>query len=370
MRTDKPLFALILLIASGVALAEPVRRECLGRMIFTVPDEMKWAAHDQYTKSYLYKRHQGFSPSVTTPFDALLYDHDGLRIFVSDKVDKKRLEQLKNEEKGVHYIDASRLITFVETTRLALELAHKWKSSAKVIAALKGDLQKYEHELMLNQEYEHDLGFADTKAIGTLEFPTKAFLWRQQRIYTFSLQDPKPGAGERLKDLISRFEPRALYEIPTGPGVCLPYGFIRDDGNTHFEFKYSLRLKNNKNIIVGLINASAGNPWHRQPAFGTVNDYLPTYDFSRFVKRDLQGSLPLGDSPEAFVGWHVEPRPNSNEKERLWYAFSLRGGSSTPWVAVQVHTVRPGVDGIESVTPPPETIIPKIAELSGSISHK
>ena len=370
MRTDKPLFALMLLIASGVALAEPVRRECLGRMIFTVPDEMKWAAHDQYTKSYLYKRHQGFSPSVTTPFDALLYDHDGLRIFVSDKVDKKRLEQLKNEEKGVHYVDATRLITFVETTRLALELAHKWKSSAKVIAALKGDLQKYEHELMLNQEYEHDLGFADTKAIGTLEFPTKAFLWRQQRIYTFSLQDPKPGAGERLKDLISRFEPRALYEIPTGPGVCLPYGFIRDDGNTHFEFKYSLRLKNSKNIIVGLINASANNPWHSQPAFGTVNDYLSSYDFSRLVKHDLQESLFLGGSPAAFVGWHLEPRPNSDEKERLWYGFARRGGSSEPLMAVQIHTVRKGVDDIESVTPPPEKIIPRISELSRSISHK
>lgn len=370
MRTANPLFALMLLAASGSALATPARQECLGRMIFQVPGEISWSTYDLLNGKYLDVGDQGFSPNVATSFDSMLYDQDGLRIFVSGKADLKDMVRLKNMERGTHYLTSKKLAKHVEAMRFVLDVARKWNYSAEEIAVIKADLHGYEHELMLSQEHEHDLGFADTKAIGTQEFPTKAFLWRQQRIYTFSLQDPKPGAGERLKDLISRFEPRALYEIPKGPGICLPYGFIRDDGKTHFEFKYSLRLENNKNVIVGLINASANNPWHSQPAFGTVNDYLPTYDFSRLVKRDVQQPLSLGGTPTTFSGWRLDPRPHSEGTERLWYGFAHRGGSSEPLVAVQVHTVRQGIDDIKSVTPPPEEIMPRISELSRSISHQ
>lgn len=55
----------------------------------------------------------------------------------------------------------------------------------------------------------------------------------------------KPQKLAAMKSLISRLHGRPKNEIPTEKGICIPYGFIQDDGHDH-KFKLSMLFKNSQ----------------------------------------------------------------------------------------------------------------------------
>ncbi|HHR6129132.1 TPA: T6SS immunity protein Tli4 family protein [Providencia alcalifaciens] len=55
----------------------------------------------------------------------------------------------------------------------------------------------------------------------------------------------KPEKLAAMQSLISRLQGRPKNEIPTEKGICIPYGFIHDDGRDH-KFKLSMLFKNNQ----------------------------------------------------------------------------------------------------------------------------
>lgn len=55
----------------------------------------------------------------------------------------------------------------------------------------------------------------------------------------------KPQKLAAMQSLISRLQGRPKNEIPTDKGICIPYGFIHDDGRDH-KFKLSMLFKNNQ----------------------------------------------------------------------------------------------------------------------------
>jgi len=61
--------------------------------------------------------------------------------------------------------------------------------------------------------------------------------------FTESQMNEKPAKLAALQSLISRLSGRKDEEIPRGKGVCIPNGFIRDDGATHNE-KVTFRYEN------------------------------------------------------------------------------------------------------------------------------
>lgn len=66
---------------------------------------------------------------------------------------------------------------------------------------------------------------------------------------------------ERLaafKDLLSRFEYRPLYQVPKQPGLCIPHGFIRDDGKGHFSAEVSYRFTDSPGVIYTMGTAIEG----------------------------------------------------------------------------------------------------------------
>lgn len=48
----------------------------------------------------------------------------------------------------------------------------------------------------------------------------------------------KPAKLAALQSLISRLSGRKDEDIPPAKGVCIPNGFIRDDGEKHLEKNY------------------------------------------------------------------------------------------------------------------------------------
>lgn len=90
------------------------------------------------------------------------------------------------------------------------------------------------------------------------------YLTDGQRLYHFwhryerGTRDPSQNAERQLQKsepqvlaLLSRFHPRQLYELPAGPGFCLPYGFIADDsGHEPHNMAVTYRLKDHPDVTI------------------------------------------------------------------------------------------------------------------------
>lgn len=61
-----------------------------------------------------------------------------------------------------------------------------------------------------------------------------------------------------FKDLLSRFEYRPLYQVPAKPGLCIPHGFINDNGQGHFQAEVSYRFTDSPGVIYTLATAVEG----------------------------------------------------------------------------------------------------------------
>ena len=66
-------------------------------------------------------------------------------------------------------------------------------------------------------------------------------------------------------------------------------------------------------------------------------------------------------------GWRLDPRPDSGEQERAWFAIAHVGGLASPLMAVQMFTFKQGTDGLKDLTPPPEAVVPRFLKLTESI---
>ena len=61
-----------------------------------------------------------------------------------------------------------------------------------------------------------------------------------------------------FKDLLSRFEYRPLYQVPAKPGLCIPHGFINDNGQGHFSAEVSYRFTDSPGVIYTLATTVEG----------------------------------------------------------------------------------------------------------------
>jgi len=64
-------------------------------------------------------------------------------------------------------------------------------------------------------------------------------LWRQSRVYKLSFAYTERGVSDKealerldphVRRVLAALRPRAAFEVPGQPGVCLPFGFLADDG--------------------------------------------------------------------------------------------------------------------------------------------
>ncbi|RON68767.1 hypothetical protein BK671_11235 [Pseudomonas fluorescens] len=226
-----------------------------------------------------------------------------------------------------------------------------------------------EEQIRQTKTYEHDLGIPDSHVLGSKDTPYEFLLWRNNRVFYFNMNKPAENSAQRIKDLAARFEARDLYQVPEGPGVCMPYGFIHDDGKTGFSVKNSLRFTSTPNVIMSLINASQSDP--TKPTLGTYDtDYRPGYDAETWKKSKIMEKFYIGDRMTTLEGWRLDPRPETTEQDRAWFAIAHVGGLASPLIAAQMFTFQKGTDGLKDFTPAPEAVIPRFLKLTQSISSQ
>lgn len=67
----------------------------------------------------------------------------------------------------------------------------------------------------------------------------------------------KEEAKKNYDIALSGIEVRPLFKVPHKKGVCLPYAFIHDDGNTEHRIAMTYRLKKHPDVTVNLKSSSA-----------------------------------------------------------------------------------------------------------------
>ncbi|SNS58897.1 T6SS immunity protein Tli4 family protein [Pseudomonas segetis] len=357
------------LLPIHLAQADTVRKECIGRLTFDVPEDMQWATYmsrDAFKITSTGGAH-AFSDHVFTGGNKSGYDYDGLVIMVSDIVERSEFDGAARYAKGTRSLYQKSLIKELARKKDLLKELKTQEGTENTVKILRENIAKTEHDIPLAHAYEHDLGIPDAYFLGSEDTVYDVLLWRKNRVYYFSLKGNDKNKSQRIKDLIARFQPRDLYEVPKGPGFCFPYGFIHDDGKTKYDIKNSLRFTREPNVIFTILNASAGDPYMKATS-GTYNtDYNPGYDRENWEKTSFIESLYFDRRLVGMDGWRLDPKPGSAEKERAWFGLAHIGGMTKPLIAIQAKTFKQGTDDLTGLTPPPEVLMPSLKALTKSM---
>jgi len=358
-----------LLLGGQAALASPIFEECLGRIRFQTTEDFNWATFRIENSKINTPGGHTFSKRVGAVHDFVSYDYDELTIRISDMTTREIFDRSRNAIVYDVELYKNHLEDRLEANKGLLETIKRMNYSADAIQNKIDLIKSLEHQIQRTKKHEYDLGIADTHVLGNENNPVEFLLWRNNRVFYFHMNKPSANSAQRIKDLIARFEPRELYQVPEGPGVCMPYGFIHDDGNTGFSVKNSLRFTSTPNVIMSMINASPDDP--TRATTGTYNtDYSPGYDAEKWKKSRIMEKFFFGNRMTTLEGWRLDPRPGSGEQERAWFAIAHVGGLVRPLLAVQMFTFQKGTDDLKDLTPPPETMIPKFLKLTQSIREQ
>ncbi|SES16773.1 MULTISPECIES: hypothetical protein [unclassified Pseudomonas] len=368
MRFYSWVLGIILLLLGSYTFADPVRQECLGRLTFDAPENIEWSTFAADEELISNGGGHIFTDHVSAKGDYVSYDYDGLTIRISRVVMREDFDVQRNAIIRQSEEYQRELIKDLSLLNRMLEKMLKTRDfKDEVVVNHKESIAQVEHDIPLAKIHEFDLGIPDAHILGGKDLPFQVLLWRKQRIYYFYMSKPDKNSSQRIKDLIARFEPRDLYQIPKGPGICMPYGFIHDDGKPGFEVKNSLRFTRTPNVIMSMINASRAHP-DAKPTTGIyTTDLYPGYDAKKWTKSKLLQKFYLGDKATLLEGWRLDPRPDSGERERAWFAMAHTGGLARPLLAVHMITFQKGKDGLAEHTPPPEEVIPRFLKLTHSI---
>jgi len=242
------------------------RQECLGRLVFDAPREMQWGLNapgqwsgDRYR--FTLKMHGGhddlwvgntqvvvMAPGRWSDVERMARSIDakkGNGIFEYEKQIEVRLASIADLQELLD--DPSKNINGHDLTTYPASIERTKKDIADIetrIANIKVDW----HPL--------DLGLPQTLAYAGGP-NLYAFMFREGRVYKFlsASGEGQPPFEARLaafKTMLQRFKVRKLYEVPQERGICVPYGFIPDDGTPNFKIGVSLRWADRPGVIYTL----------------------------------------------------------------------------------------------------------------------
>ena len=157
-----------------------------------------------------------------------------------------------------------------------------------------------ETQTSINAKYAYWMSFKD-------DLNKRDFAWVQPGFYTlyiyrdghfFNFGDNFDKSDSPAKDTqqsiaavnttLKTFRPRALYELPKQPGVCIPYGFIADDGKADRSVAVTMRLKNHPDVEVffhdksGDLSSGSNEPKDNIEYFWT----MMYRDFAKLLEAD------------------------------------------------------------------------------------
>ena len=302
------------------------KTECLGRHLFDVPANLQWAMVDpktpydpgsQFTKNiatqndiWFYGRLQvnATPPTTIKTFDAAKLDlRLGDKLFVDSlKKDVETGKEMSQEFK-TYLLNDSKIqqwrqnIQFDQSNPMPGASDDDIKKA--VIKNIMGAIARNEEEInktkaSIAEFREVDLKLPDSYA-RTRGDNLVAYLWRDKRVWRFATRkyegETYDHMAQEFMDTLRHFRPRTLYEIPTEPGVCVPYGFFSDDGHAWYQIQNTLRLADAPNVTYTI-------------GLGKNGDEPKPTGFDVWAASFMQGSGAAGMILNRQVTQHIKPR--------------------------------------------------------------
>jgi len=357
-----------------------IESECLGRLVFETGGKIEWPIY------YNVKHGSGFwgrsfSENVRSSGDTLRFGSAYIAVIGSVSGTKKEkifditppaLEAGLREliARSRKYIDEQRR-EVKDAERLRREVEEREEFIRMWEKTIKEDREKFEpFDPGVPASYGYWTSSIEANDDTIRYSKYRAYLTRGEYVYVFesSVRMHTPSDKEAHKRdfsaMLKSFRPRALNEIPTEPGVCIPYGFIPDDGRTVVEFKQSLRFIDAPGVLYTIETGTVHPRRSKAPllhalAHASINPPPQMReDEARpvVIKRIGPQSVKMGGL-SASQGGVVLQAGLEGQKYDIYNVFTGYGGwlgtYVLPYILVEMHTVNREVATEITQHPPP-----------------
>ncbi|XZG71801.1 T6SS immunity protein Tli4 family protein [Chitinibacteraceae bacterium HSL-7] len=254
------------------------RSECLGRQVFDIPADPKfeWGLPSGADKDAGTKSNLGFSYILQGGQDVM---HVGtMRVTVFDRSSEATVNVLLRSAEIDAAIETNRIKYEIESYRGLIDFLNssmknpEIKNDPKLLSGRRKEIREYQakiqeaHKSLAKMpQYFHRVNLGIPGVAGYVSGDVVyAFLSKEQYAYMFMADYRDDGTSpnasiQALKALLNRFEYRPLYHVPSKMGLCVPHGFIADNGETTLSAEISYRYTDAPGVIYTLSTAVVGD---------------------------------------------------------------------------------------------------------------
>ena len=198
------------------------KSECIGQYQVSVPGVIEEAL-DKLTHEWA-RRFDSYANGEISPFSKLQYAGSSNIIYgvsEADFINYKKTLLINTNKIKQKYLNSS------------YENQQKWGSEMKDVL------------------YDTSTFFG----WGSEDHSPSIYYFLDSKIFSFSFTNNDGNDKTLLKKyfdfVLNGFRLRSLYEIPEQKGICIPYGFIADDGTTPHNIAVTMRLIDHPDVEIG-----------------------------------------------------------------------------------------------------------------------
>jgi hypothetical protein len=238
--------------------------ECLGRITFDFSASVHWAlnSHSQFKDN---------SPIVSREIrgddERLSYGRYGPSILIYPGATREKQESLyghatagrsmAEQQHRQNIEDKLEWIKGLQKPSPSVRNSYKsQKSLDELISSYRREVAESRKVLAELDKYYHPVDLGVPGSMGYVEGSTlHGLLLKDAVLYDFNFswdnRDTRTPAQREawFLDFFKRFQTRKLHEIPKARGVCVPYGFIPDDGTVPFYTSVGFRYDDRPNVL-------------------------------------------------------------------------------------------------------------------------
>ena len=195
-----------------------------------------------------------------------------------------------------------------------------------------------------------DFGLEDGYAVFNSDGLT-VVLWRQSRVYRLSFGYTERGVSDEealqrldphVRRVLAALRPRAAFEVPRQPGVCLPFGFLADDGTPPYAVRSAWFGRHQEAVRYDLQVASQSlrEQFEAQRAADLSLDRADFPVLEQLPERQFRlGQMTIVQTATR-TKWYLEHETDRRETYQLRAAHL--GTTPVPSMILQVHQLHSG----------------------------
>ncbi len=286
-------------------------QECFGRLMFDVQKPVQWAS--TYTKATLFTA--AFSEGIFDQGDQLLIGNMKLAVFgpldsdgigqIMRKAPVARMRSLEDSiREGREYVANTRKYNTSDD-----RAKHDADSMARGVERQEKTLLKMQKQYKnFDAGVVGSVGFSSLESGSRIDAPVESTIgiYIQDTEYVYFFESERTLSAtmsqeqhkQEVLSFLKRFRTRRANEIPTELGICIPYGFVADDGSTQSELKYTFRWPDAPGVLYSI---QTGDVQSRDLKF-------PPLIAATRASVGLLGSA-AEEGMKSFVNKRIGPRP-------------------------------------------------------------